>query len=56
MDASTTLVDYLPFLLMGIPVTLEVTVLSMALALPVALVLALGRSAPHAWRRIWRTR
>jgi polar amino acid transport system permease protein len=51
MDASKTLVDYMPFLLMGIPVTLEVTVLSMALALPVALVLALGRSAPHAWLR-----
>jgi polar amino acid transport system permease protein len=35
----------LPFLLMGIPVTIEVTVLAMAVALPVAVILALGRGA-----------
>lgn len=45
MNGAKTLWDYLPFLLMGIPVTLEVTALAMALALPVAVILALGRNA-----------
>jgi polar amino acid transport system permease protein len=45
MRAPATLWDYLPFLLAGIPVTLEVTFLAMALALPVSVVLALGRSS-----------
>ena len=45
MSGSNTLGDYLPFLLMGIPVTIEVTVLAMAVALPVAVILALGRGA-----------
>jgi polar amino acid transport system permease protein len=45
MSGPKTLWDYLPFLLMGIPVTIEVTVLAMALTLPVAVVLALGRSS-----------
>ena len=45
MSGSNTLWDYLPFLLMGIPVTIEVTVLAMAVALPVAVILALGRGS-----------
>jgi polar amino acid transport system permease protein len=51
MTASRSLWDYLPFLLMGIPVTLEVTFLAMALAIPVAVLLALGRNSNHAWLR-----
>lgn len=46
MDASKTLWDYLPYLMMGIPVTVEVTILAMALAIFVAVVLALGRMSP----------
>ncbi len=46
MKAPPLLGDFLPFLLMGIPVTLEVTVLAMAVALPVSVVLALGRRSP----------
>ena len=45
MSGSNTLWDFLPFLLMGIPVTIEVTVLAMAVALPVAVILALGRGS-----------
>jgi polar amino acid transport system permease protein len=45
MSGSNSLWDYLPFLLMGIPVTLEVTVLATALFLPVAVILALGRNS-----------
>jgi polar amino acid transport system permease protein len=45
MSESNTLWDFLPFLLMGIPVTIEVTVLAMAVALPVAVILALGRGS-----------
>ena len=51
MTASRSLWDYLPFLLMGIPVTLEVTFLAMALAIPVAVLLAIGRNSNHAWLR-----
>jgi polar amino acid transport system permease protein len=51
MDTSKTLVDYLPYLLMGIPVTMEVTLLAILLAIPVAMTLALGRGSPHAWLR-----
>lgn len=43
-----TLADYLPFFLGGIPVTLEITFLAMAVALPVSVILALGRNSPHA--------
>ncbi len=43
MDSSRSLWDYLPFLLQGIPVTLEVTFLAIALSIPVSLILALGR-------------
>lgn len=39
------ILPYLPFLLRGIPVTLEVTGLAMLLAIPTAFVLALGRSS-----------
>jgi polar amino acid transport system permease protein len=45
MNGPNTLRDFLPFLLMGIPVTLEVTVLAMAVTLPVAIILALGRGS-----------
>src|ERR1700677_4157210 len=45
MNDSNTLWDYLPFLLMGVPVTIEVTVIAMAVALPVAVILALGRGS-----------
>ncbi len=45
MSGSQSLWDYLPFLLMGIPVTIEVTALAVALMLPVAVILALGRSS-----------
>jgi polar amino acid transport system permease protein len=40
-----SLQDYLPFLVAGIPVTLMITALAMAVALPVSVVLALGRSS-----------
>jgi polar amino acid transport system permease protein len=45
MSGPNTLWDFLPFLLLGIPVTIEVTVLAMALALLVAVILALGRGS-----------
>ena len=45
MNGPNTLWDFLPFLLMGIPVTIEVTVLAMAVTLPVAVILALGRGS-----------
>ena len=45
MSDTNTLWDYLPFLLIGIPVTIEVTALAIALALPVAVILALGRGS-----------
>ena len=51
MSGSNTLWDFLPFLLMGIPVTIEVTVLAMAVALPVAVLLALGRGSRLAMLR-----
>jgi polar amino acid transport system permease protein len=45
MNSPNTLWDFLPFLLMGIPVTLEVTFLAMAVVIPVSVLLALGRSS-----------
>ena len=45
MDDPDSLWPYLPFLLGGIPVTLMVAALAMALAVPVAFILALGRNA-----------
>lgn len=45
MSDSHTLWDFLPFVLMGIPVTLEVTALAVAFMLPVAVILALGRNS-----------
>ena len=54
MLTDESLLDFLPFLLRGIPVTLEVTGLAMALAIPVAFLLALGRMS--AWRVLrWPT-
>jgi polar amino acid transport system permease protein len=40
-----SLQDYLPFLAAGIPVTLWITALAMAVALPTSVILALGRSS-----------
>jgi polar amino acid transport system permease protein len=37
--------NFLPFVLAGIPVTLEVTILAMAVAIPVSFLLALGRGS-----------
>jgi polar amino acid transport system permease protein len=51
MSAVHSVWDYLPFLLMGIPITLEVTFLAMALTIPVAVLLALGRSSRWALLR-----
>src|SRR6516225_5625132 len=48
MTAPNSLWNYLPFFLGGIPVTLEVTFLAMAVAVPVAVILAIGRRSPHA--------
>ena len=48
MTSPKSLWDFLPYFLAGIPVTLEVTFLAMALALPVAVILAIGRKSPHA--------
>lgn len=41
----TALAGFIPYLLQGIPVTLAVTVLALAVAMPVAMMLALGRIA-----------
>jgi polar amino acid transport system permease protein len=48
VPAPKTLLDFIPFFLAGIPVTLEITFLAMAVATPVAIILALGRRSPHA--------
>lgn len=48
MTSPKSLWDFLPFFLGGIPVTLEVTFLAIAVAIPVAVLLALGRKSPHA--------
>jgi polar amino acid transport system permease protein len=46
--------DSIPFLLQGIPVTIGVTVLALLVAMPVSVILALGRMSP--WRVIsWPT-
>eukprot|EP01037_Dinobryon_pediforme_P002172 gene2172-2209_t len=45
MNGAPTLWDFLPFILKGVPVTLEVTFLSMMLAIPVSIILALGRTS-----------
>lgn len=50
MQTNASLWTYLPFLLQGIPVTLEVTFLAIALTIPVAFVLALGRMS--SWRAL----
>lgn len=43
-----SLSEFIPFLLKGIPVTLEVMTLAMLLAIPTALILALGRMSKYA--------
>src|SRR5499427_7289571 len=48
MTSPKSLWDFLPFFLGGIPVTLEITFLAMAVAMPTAVILALGRKSPHA--------
>lgn len=40
--------DFLPFLLQGVPVTLELTFAAMAVALPISVLLAVARNAPFA--------
>ena len=40
--------DFLPFLIAGIPITLELTLIAMALAMPISVVLALGRNSQFA--------
>jgi polar amino acid transport system permease protein len=45
MNGPQSLWNYLPYLLMGIPVTLEVTFLAMAVAIPVSVVLAVSRNS-----------
>jgi polar amino acid transport system permease protein len=45
MNGSQSLWNFLPYLLMGIPVTLEVTFLAMAVAIPVSVVLAVSRNS-----------
>jgi polar amino acid transport system permease protein len=51
MQPPETLLDFIPFFLGGVPVTLEVTFLAMAVAMPTAVVLALGRMSPYALLR-----
>jgi polar amino acid transport system permease protein len=51
MTSPKSLWNFLPFFLGGIPVTLAVTFLAMAVAVPVAVILALGRKSPHALLR-----
>src|SRR6516225_11257362 len=48
MATPQSLWDYLPYLATGIPVTLEITCIAMALAIIVGVILALGRNSPHA--------
>jgi polar amino acid transport system permease protein len=48
MTSPNSIWDFLPFFLAGVPVTLEVTFLAMAVAVPVAVILAIGRKSPHA--------
>src|SRR5262249_12018309 len=48
MTSPKSVWDFLPFFLGGIPVTLEVTFLAMAVAIPTAVILAIGRKSPLA--------
>src|SRR5215469_11497397 len=48
MTSPKSLWEFLPFFLGGVPVTLEITFLAMAVAMPTAVILALGRKSPHA--------
>lgn len=45
MNHDPTFWDFVPYILKGIPVTLEVTALAMAVAIPVSVILALGRNS-----------
>lgn len=47
MGTGAGLVSYLPLILAGVPITVMLTVLSVALAIPTAVVLALGRMSRH---------
>jgi polar amino acid transport system permease protein len=51
MTSPKSLWDFLPFFLGGVPVTLAVTFLAMTVAVPVAVILAIGRNSPHALLR-----
>ncbi len=48
MGDPNTLWDFLPYLAAGIPVTLSITFVAMAFAIPVAFLLALGRMSDQA--------
>jgi polar amino acid transport system permease protein len=51
MTSPKSLWDFLPFFLGGVPVTLAVTFLAMAVAVPVAVILAIGRRSSHRFLR-----
>src|SRR5262249_57476348 len=51
MATPQSLWDYLPYLAAGIPVTLEITCIAMALAIVVGVILALGRNSQIALLR-----
>jgi polar amino acid transport system permease protein len=51
MATPQSLWDYLPYLAAGLPVTLEITCIAMALAIIVGVILALGRNSQIALLR-----
>jgi polar amino acid transport system permease protein len=51
MGGATSLTDYMPFLLGGVVVTLQITFMAMAMAVPVAFILAAGRMSRFAFFR-----
>jgi polar amino acid transport system permease protein len=52
MTSPKSVWDFLPYFLGGVPVTLEVTFLAMIVAVPAAVILAIGRKSPHALVRL----
>lgn len=51
MGSASSLADYMPFLLGGVVVTLQITFMAMAIAVPVAFILAAGRMSRFAFLR-----
>lgn len=49
---ETSFSDLLPYLIEGIPITLEVSILSLLFGIPVSVLLALGRMSPWAIARL----